>query len=292
MRFRGRDQPPISPAMRGSDRLSEVESWSSSVVSRVVGVVMTDSLRGDGLFHGLWLTTVDPAVVEVAGVTRPDFVCFDAQHGVALGRLTTMTFTALSAFDVPALVRVARNHRADIGRSLDLGAAGVMVPMVETAEDARRAADACRYGPNGSRSYGMQTSRIDPLAEDYRPICAVQIETTTAIDNIDEIAAVDGVDWLYIGPADLGLSVGGVPASDVKSVFDGSHPLADEVSAAWDKVVAAAKAHGVLAGLHTSSGEATRIAASRGFQVASVATDMAEMKSGMARQLKTARLST
>jgi len=195
----------------------------------------------------------------------------------------------MAHYDVPGLVRVDRNDPSDIGRALDLGAAGVMVPMIETVEDARKAAAAFKYGPGGTRSYGMQTSRVDPLAADYQPICSIQIETSAAIENIDEIAAIDGVDWLYIGPADLGLGIGGIPASDVISVFDGSHPLSGQILEAFQAVVGAAHEHGKLPGLHCASAAATLLAQEHGFTVSSVAADIPELRAGMSRQLQAAR---
>ncbi len=250
---------------------------------------MSDSLRGPGPIHGFWSTTSHPSVIDVACSLGPDFVCLDAQHGTDLSRLTADTFTAMAYYKVPGLVRVAQNDPVDIGRALDLGASGVMVPMIDTAEDAAGAVAACRYAPVGNRSYGMQTSRIDPLAEDYRPICAIQVETAAALENIDEIAAVEGVDWLYIGPADFGLAVGGVPAPDVSKVFDGSHPLATELAAGFRAVIDAATDHDTLAGLHTSSGAATVIAEEHGFRVSCVAADLGAMRAGMDDQLKLVR---
>jgi 4-hydroxy-2-oxoheptanedioate aldolase len=195
----------------------------------------------------------------------------------------------MAHYDVPGVVRVAKNEPADIGRALDLGAAGVMVPMINTAQEAKEAVAACRYAPRGTRSFGMQTVRVKPLSSEYKPICAVQIETAEAITNIAEIAAIDGVDWLYIGPADLALSMGGTPASDLTSIFNGSHPLATELLTAFEAVVDAAKSHEILAGLHTNSGQATRTAEELGFKVASVATDLVEMRNGMSQQLRVAR---
>ncbi len=228
-------------------------------------------------------------MVEVADVLRPDFVCFDAQHGDADGVLSATSFTALEGFGVGGLVRVAKNEPESIGRFLDMGAHGVMVPMVNDAKDAERAVGACRYAPSGTRSFGMRTPRIDSMSDGYQPVCAVQIETVEAVENVREIAAVDGVDWLYVGPADLGLSMGGSPGNDVISIFSGSHPLAAQLLDAFDRVVAAGEAHGVLPGLHCGSGQATKIAESHGFRVAAVATDSTEMIAGMARQLANAR---
>ena len=220
---------------------------------------------------------------------EPDFVCLDAQHGADLGLLSAQTFTAMANYDVPGLVRVARNDPSDIGRALDLGAAGVMVPMIETVGDADAATASFRYGSNGTRSYGIQTPRVDPISSAYQPVCAVQIETASAIENIDEIAGMDGVDWLYVGPADLGLALGGIPAPDVLSVFDGSHPLSNQLLEAFGLVVSAAAEHDKLAGLHCGSGEATLAAQDHGFAVSSVAADLSEVGAGFSRQLMTAR---
>jgi len=198
-------------------------------------------------------------------------------------------FSALAGSGVHGMVRVPVNDPSEIGRALDLGASGVMVPMVNNAAEAQQAVRAFKYAPDGDRSYGMQTPRIDALATEYRPICAIQIETAEALSNVDAIAGVEGIDWLYIGPADLGLSIGGVSGSDVQAVFNGSHSLANELTESFTAVVSACQSNGVLPGLHCSSGEATRVAQDHGFRVASVATDASEMRAGMSRQLKQAR---
>ncbi len=250
---------------------------------------MNQRLRQSDPIHGFWSATAHPAIVELATSLGPDFLCLDAQHGTHISQLTAQMFTAMANHDVPGLVRVARNDPSHIGRALDLGASGAMVPMIETAQDARQAASAFKYGPSGTRSYGMQTPRVDPLSEGYQPLCAVQIETTAAIENIEEIASVDGVDWLYIGPADLGLGLGGIPGSDVIAVFEGSHPLAGQLQEAFASVVRAASRNGKLAGLHCASGEATQIAQEHGFSVSSVAADTSEVAAGMSRQLDVAR---
>ena len=246
-------------------------------------------LRDPGPHLGLWSFTAHPRILEAAGSVGPDFVCVDAQHGTDIAQLTPAIFETLARFDVPGMVRVAAADPTPIGRALDLGAVGVMVPMVETVAQAELAVKACRYGPDGVRSYGMQTTRLDPFAAHYRPICAVQIETAKALDNVDGIAAVEGVDWLYIGPADLGLSLGGVPAPDVLSVFDGSHPLAYELSVAFERVVETANALGILPGLHCGSGEAAAQAIAHGFAVACVTADLTEVQTGLAEQLERAR---
>ena len=248
---------------------------------------MTGALRGPGMFRGFWSTTAHPAVLEVAASLDPDFVTIDLQHGADGAEVGVGTFTALAYHGVPGLVRVAANDPVHIGKALDLGAAGVIVPMVSTVEEAAAAVAACRYAPDGVRSFGVQTPRVDPFAAE-RPLCAVQIETAAAVGSVEAIAAVDGVDWLYIGPADLGLSVGGAPA-DVESVLDGTHPLAAAMRDAFAAVVAAADRHGKVPGIHCNSGAAAVTAAGAGFRASSVATDLVALHRDMATQLATAR---
>ncbi len=248
---------------------------------------MTDALRGPGTHRGLWSTTAHPSVLEISASLGPDFVVIDLQHGAGPGDIDTRTFTTLAHYGVPGLVRVAVNGPVEIGKSLDLGAAGVIVPMVDSATEAEAAVASCRYAPDGVRSYGVQTPRIDPVTA-VRPLCAVQIETAAAVGDVDAIAAVAGVDWLYVGPADLGLSLGGI-AADIESVADGTHPLAAELRTALEAVVEAADRHGKVAGIHCNSGVAATVAAAHGFRVSSVATDIVAMRRDMAAQLAAAR---
>ena len=246
-----------------------------------------DALREKQVIHGFWSVTGHPALVDTAASVGPDFVVVDTQHGVDLGRLDADLFTTLANYHVPGLVRVDSIAVAPIGRALDLGAAGIVVPLVESAADAKRAVAATRYAPRGGRSYGMQTKRVGPF--DEQPYVVIQVETTGAVENIDAIAAVDGVDALYIGPADLGLGLGGDPAPDVTRVFDGTHPNADDLGEAFGAVVDAANAHDIVPGLHCGSGPSAAQAVGEGFRLTSVAVDLAIVGSQLAHELEVAR---
>ncbi len=246
-----------------------------------------NSLREKETAYGMWSVTGHPAVVDAAASVGPDFVVIDTQHGVDLGRLDASLFTVLAHYGVAGLVRVPAIHPTPIGRALDLGAAGVIVPLVESEEDAERAVAATRYAPAGKRSYGMQTLRVG--AFEHAPFVAIQIETAAAVGYVDAIAAVDGVDALYIGPADLGLGLGGEPAADVNDVFDGTHPLTDELTAAFSAVVAECRGHGIVAGLHVGNGATAARALEHGFTFASVSADVGLVGTGLANQLKAAR---
>ncbi|HEX6287443.1 MAG TPA: aldolase/citrate lyase family protein [Acidimicrobiia bacterium] len=245
------------------------------------------SLREKETAYGLWSVTGHPAIVDAAASTGPDFVVVDTQHGVDLGRLDASLFTVLAHYGVAGLVRVPAIHPTPIGRALDLGAAGVIVPLVESAEDAEQAVAATRYAPDGRRSYGMQTHRVG--AFDHAPFVAIQIETASAVGYVDAIAAVDGVDALYIGPADLGLALGGETAADVNAVFDGTHPLSDKLNAAFSAVVAECRGHGIIAGLHVGNGTSAARAREHGFTFASVSADVGLVADSLARELHAAR---
>lgn len=240
----------------------------------------------EGRVLGFWSTTADSRVLDVAASIGPDFVCIDTQHGVDIARLDVATFNTLSCYDVPGLVRVEGNNPALIGRALDLGASGVVVPMVESAQDAARASEACRLAPNGMRSYGLQTRRRDVPRD---PTCWVQIETAGAMDDLEAVASVDGVDCLYVGPADLGLALCGRTASDVESVFDGTHPHARTMRSAFESVVVACAAAGIHAGLHCRSGSAAARALKEGFNVVAVGTDVLLLADALNSELDSAR---
>lgn len=246
-----------------------------------------ESLRSKQVIHGFWSVTGHPAVVDTAASVGPDFVVIDTQHGLDLGQVDASLFTLMAHHGVPGLVRVESIDLGRIGRTLDLGAAGIIVPLVESVDDAERAVHATRHAPRGGRSYGMQTRRVGPF--DENPYIVVQVETAGAVENIDAIAAVDGVDALYIGPADLGLALGGEPASDVMTVFEGTHPNATTLADAFGAVVAAASGHGIASGLHCGTGGSSARAVAEGFTMTAAATDIGLVGSGLREQLSRAR---
>lgn len=235
--------------------------------------------------RGFWSVTGHPALLETAAGRHPDFVVIDAQHGVDLGSLDVNLFTAIAHYEVTSLVRLPSQDPVDVGWALDLGADGVIAPVVETADQARTLVAASRYPPDGTRSFGVQTPRVRP---DQRALCVALIETAAGIASVGEIASVEGIDWLYVGPADLGLSLVGRPASDVLAVFNGAHPDSEEIRAAWSSVVDAAASHGKRAGLHCNSAEAARAALDHGFTVFAVSTDLIEVSGGLAQALRAA----
>jgi 4-hydroxy-2-oxoheptanedioate aldolase len=239
--------------------------------------------RGEPTYGG-WCSTGSPVVAELLALANFDYVCLDAQHGL-LGYETTLhCLLSLARSDTTPLVRVPGNELSWIGKVLDSGAQGVIIPMVETRKDAEQAVANCRIFPQGHRSYGpirlRQVFGSDPEALNREVLCIVMIETAIGVENADEICSVPGVDAVYIGPADLAITYGLPPGLDLPP-----GPLSDGV----DSVLRACEAHGIAAGIHCASGAAARAMVDRGFKMATIASD-AMLLSAVARaELSVAR---
>lgn len=246
-----------------------------------------DTLRNRKLIHGFWSVTGHPAVVDAAASVGPDFIVVDTQHGVDLAQIDSSLFTVMAGYGVAGLVRVESIDLGRIGRALDMGATGIVVPLVDSADDAARAVHATRHAPRGGRSYGMQTRRVGPF--DEAPFVVVQVETAGAVEDIEGIASIDGVDALYVGPADLGLGLGGRPAPNVNDVFDETHENAGILAGAFRAVIDAAGGHGIVPGLHCGNGASSARAVEEGFRMTSVAVDLGLIGTGLREQLEAAR---
>ncbi|MFK5581830.1 HpcH/HpaI aldolase family protein [Serinicoccus sp. LYQ131] len=229
---------------------------------------------------GAWCASPSAVVAEALATVGFDYVCADMQHGVADYSDVVPMMQAISGQGATPVVRVPANDAAIIGRVLDAGALGVIVPLVSTPEDAARAVAACRYPPLGGRSYGpvrasTVTGSKDP-ADLNQVICAVMVETQEGLDRVDEIAATPGVDVIYVGPADLSLALGLPPA------YEHEDPVhADAVA----KIQSACDRHGVVAGVHCTGGEMGARRISQGFRMTTLVNDLALVRSGGTHEL-------
>lgn len=165
---------------------------------------------------GAWCSIGNSFSAEVIGRAGFDWACIDLQHGLVSANDLLPMIQALSLTHTPSLVRVGWNEPAAIMRVLDLGAQGVVVPLVENASDAARAVDAARYPPHGHRSWGpirpaQEIRGFSPAIGDRRTLVIVQVETVVAVERLDEILAVPGLDGVMVGPNDLTMSAGGAP---------------------------------------------------------------------------------
>ena len=229
---------------------------------------------------GAWSILPGPLPAELLGGAGFDWVILDAQHGgVVVGDLVPM-LQAVQLGGTPAVVRVPWTDPPTIMRVLDFGAAGVLVPMVNTAAEAAAAASATRYPPDGIRSYGQTRSTYLSTAEaNADVVLLVMIETAEALDNLDAIAATPGVDGLFVGPVDLGLSLG-LPLD-----FTGAAP---PVVDATDRVVAAAERAGKFAGTITAGPEHAAELVRRGVRFLTLGADVGYLRAGIARDKATA----
>ena len=235
---------------------------------------------------GYWVVLDSPAMAERLARLGWDYVSLDAQHGLFgySGMLAALTAIDAGGRSV-GMVRVAANDATSIGRALDAGAAGVIVPLVNTAEDAAKAVSASRYPPVGIRSYGPMRSMLRigpaPAEADASVVVLAMIETPEGLDNVEAIAATPGLDGLYIGPSDLTLAVGGTTSTDPS--------VADAFEAALVRIRRACEDNGIAAGLHTRSGEEAAKRISEGFTVLSVAGDAQHLEALAKAHLDAAR---
>jgi 4-hydroxy-2-oxoheptanedioate aldolase len=237
---------------------------------------------GETAFGG-WCTMGSPFAAELMGESGFDYVCVDLQHGLSDFELGWQLVQALRATNATPIVRVPYNHTPWPGKALDAGAEAVVVPMVNSRAEAEAAVAACRYAPEGVRSYGPVRSGLladsDPVAVNRYVLCLCMIETVRAVEAADEICATPGVDGIYIGPADLAVSLSGTTSAM------GSKEHADAI----EVVRKACGAHGIKAGIHTSGGAQSRAFAKQGFDMCTLATDATLLRNMMRAELQTAR---
>ena len=218
---------------------------------------------------GTWLVLGSPITAEIIAHMGFDWVVVDTEHGSIDIGTTQSIIQAISATDTVPIVRVPWNDPMLIKRALDAGAYGLVIPMVNSREEAIRAVKAARYPPAGIRSYGGPRARLygglDYFEHANEEIALiVQIEHIDAVNRVDEILSVEGVDGFFIGPSDLAISMG------LKPGMDQTDPRHVE---AVSKVLASGKKHGVPGGIHVGSPEAVNERLAQGFQFIGLASD-------------------
>ena len=229
-------------------------------------------IAADEVALGISFTLGSVHAVELCAHSSLDYVYFDQQHGLTSLDTLINQLRVIAGSPVTPLVRVLGNDPGLIGQVLDVGAEGVIVPMVNSAEDARLAVAGCRYPPEGVRSWGPIRARFglgsDPEEVNSRVLCFVMIETRDAVKNVEEIVAVPGVDGVYIGPADLGVSMGLKPKVGLQ---DGEHAQAVK------RVVTACRAARRVAAISGRPREMSGL----GFGMVSVGSDTGFIQAGL-----------
>lgn len=242
-------------------------------------------LRARDKLVGYWIALDAPAATERVARVGYDYLVVDVQHGLIgySGMLNAM-LAVDAAGGAKGLVRVGANEPAGIGRALDAGAAGVIVPLVDTPADAAAAVEATRYPPRGRRSYGPMRSSLRvgprPAEADEATVVIAMIETPQGLANVREICATEGLDGVYVGPADLCLAVGGA--------YPGDPEVAAEFEAAVEEVQRAAAEAGIAAGFHVSDGDAAVPRLAQGYTFASVSCDLVHLEAVAAGHLEAA----
>jgi 4-hydroxy-2-oxoheptanedioate aldolase len=244
---------------------------------------LRDRLRAGEPCYGAWLSIPDSFVAEAVAQQGFDYVCIDLQHGMMdYAAAAEMILAIHSAGSVP-IVRVPSNEIGIINRMLDAGARGIIVPLIETVADVEAAVRACRYPPDGSRSFGPNRAALEGGPDYFETanetvLCIPMVETKPALDSIEEILAVPGVDALYVGPNDLSLALGMKPGPD--------NP--DPYQSAYQRVAEACGAAGIAAGIHANASLAPKHVET-GYRMITVTSDTGSLVRGVAKDLRAAR---
>ena len=238
------------------------------------------------LFSGVWCNIGSSLTVEMAALAKFDWVLIDLEHGSADFESLVHQVQVLGNRKTAPIVRIAWNDPPRFKRVLDLGISGVMVPYINTAEEARQAAKSMRYPPEGMRgvAYLNRATEFGKSFKEYfteandNLITIVQIETQEAVKNASEIAAVEGVDVLFVGPLDLSVNLG------IPQQFD--HPNFRE---ALKNVVSAARSNNKIAGILLSREEQLEAMVADGFSFIALGSDSGMVAAGMLRNAEAFR---
>jgi 4-hydroxy-2-oxoheptanedioate aldolase len=229
---------------------------------------------------GLFLNSHSPTVADQMAHSGYDWLLVDSQHGPIGFETLSAMLGAISNGGAKSLVRVTGYHdRGGIQQSLDLGADGVLVPYINTAEEARQAVSCCKYPTAGTRSVYFPQRSMNKAgllgyagASNDNTIVALQVETADCIKNIDEIAAVPGVDLLFLGQNDLCMSMGLFEKYKFPDMY-----TSPELQAATDKLKAAAKKNNVILGLFLFGTARVGEFLEKGFPLISLGNDLHHM---------------
>ena len=227
---------------------------------------------------GTWLNLGSNVTAEIAGRAGFDWLLVDLEHGSGDEAYLMGQLQAICATDAAAIVRIPWNEAPRVKRTLDLGPSGIMVPYVNTAEEARRAVAAMRYPPEGVRGAARFT-RAAGFSMDFdryfaeanaNLLTVVQIETPQAVEQVEEIAAIEGVDVLFVGPLDLSVGLG-IPGQN-------THP---DFRAALKRVSEAARRNSKAAGILLASADQIAPTVADGFTFVAVGSDGGMVAAGM-----------
>jgi len=242
--------------------------------------------RGEAVVNG-WLSIPSAFSAEVMAHQGFDSLTVDMQHGVVDYQVAVTMLQAVSTTPTIPLARVLWGDPAYVMKILDAGAYGVICPMISTREQAEALVRACKYPPRGYRSWGPVRASLY-AGGDYGDranadlIVMPMIETAEAVQNLDEILSVPGVDAIYVGPADLSLALGCKPRLDQTDP-----PVVEAIQ----KIVAACKRHRVVAGIHNATPAYALKMVAEGYQFVTLASDSRFLAAKAAEEIAAVRKS-
>jgi 4-hydroxy-2-oxoheptanedioate aldolase len=230
---------------------------------------LTQIFKSGGTAVNGWCAIPSSWSAELMARAGWDSVTLDLQHGLLDYTSAVPMLQAINLSSAVPMARVPWNEPGIIMKLLDAGALGIICPMINTRDECERFVGACRYAPRGYRSFGPTRARV-AYGNDYEQGAAdnvltfAMVETAEALANVEAIVSVPGLTGVYVGPADLGLSMGSHERGD---------PTVPEVVAALDTIGAACKKAGVVAGIHCGSVEYGLRMAAKGYQLITILSD-------------------
>ncbi len=239
--------------------------------------IQLKTLRQTDIHTGTWLSINSPIAAEIAAAMQFDWLLFDLEHGLGSEAGLLPMLQATGSFSIAKIVRVGHVDHSLIARALDWGADGIMLPRVESAEKAKACLEFMLYPPHGRRGFSGAARAynygLDPAiaAEQPWPLFLPQIETWKGVEYVEEIAALPGVDVLFIGPTDL------------KADLAAHAPKGIDLDFCIDKVIAAAAKHRKQTGIVLKNQEELHRYKARGIQFLSFGSDLLFLREGLQR---------
>jgi 4-hydroxy-2-oxoheptanedioate aldolase len=240
--------------------------------------------RGEAV-RGVWLALPSVETARLAARMPADWLVVDVEHGPMGAETMTRMVAAIADARGPApFVRLASHGVENVKRALDAGAWGVIAPMINTRADAEAFAAAAKFPPLGQRSFGSAWAGLgfDVSMQEYlriandQTVAMVQIENRAALEHLDEIFSVPGIDGVFVGPVDLAVSLGLDPDPESRD---------PEFRRAVEEILSAAKAAGLPAGIYCSSPDAAAERIQQGFVMVNVASDVGVLVHGLTSRL-------
>jgi 4-hydroxy-2-oxoheptanedioate aldolase len=229
---------------------------------------LTTAVQNGEVVHGMWMMSDSADLARIASSVGYGYVCIDMQHGYARADSVVRLSDAIrSGGDALVVARVPDNRFTEIGMLADAGVEAIIVPLVSSVDEARRAVDALAYpDAGGSRSWGPTNALLqtdDAEALNRRPLLLVMVENRAGLEAVEEIAALDGVDGIYVGPSDLAFSLGSRPGPE--------EPVTTDAIA---HVLSVIRQHGKIAAIHCGNGAEAAQRRAQGFTFITTSSDV------------------